>query len=167
MSDPGKTQKAIDAFFPFTSGLFHIYSRQQLRDFVQDNLQMPSKAPSSAIQKERAVSIASVSAVAAVGYRHAARVPELSTEVAYYDTARFYLDAVLENSPLDAVKLCALLALYNIPSKATVALSYVDMGESLAQRLGLNNREYCNTNVSSEEWLLYRKTWRALRFLSR
>jgi hypothetical protein len=49
----------------------------------------------------------------------------LETETYFYDLARHYFDAVVEYHPLRAIKVCTLLAQYNIMSKCMVSLAYV------------------------------------------
>jgi hypothetical protein len=160
------TQRAIDAFFYHVGHLFHVYSRQQLHDFAREDVQAPSQDLDGASKAVKAVGPASVSAVAAVGCQYIDDAQDGSAGVAHYDTARFHLDAIFESHLPDAIKLCVLLALYNLPSKATAALSYVEMGLGLARRLGLDHDEYRDADVSPHIWLQYRKAWRALTFFS-
>lgn len=65
-------------------------------------------------------------AVAAVGTQHLHEAIYTAVEEAFYDLARHYQDDMLQLYPLDAIKVCTLLAMYNVFNKANVALAYVD-----------------------------------------
>lgn len=76
MPDRWAAQRATDAFFQYGDPLFHVYSRQQLHDFAREDLQVPLPDPEGAISASRALGIASVSAVAAVGYQYVSNMPD-------------------------------------------------------------------------------------------
>jgi hypothetical protein len=106
-------------------------------------------------------------AVAAVGALYAADGSGQPKGHVFYDVARCYLDDVIERRPYDAIKVCALLAQYNVLSKATVSLSYVELGISLCRMYGINaasGRQ--STAISAAEWLECRKAWRTLMFFN-
>lgn len=71
--------------------------------------------------------ICCVMAVAAVGAQYEHSSNELRTEAAFYDIARHYFDHIVEFAELDAIKVCVMMAMYNILTRETVALTYVGM----------------------------------------
>ncbi|KAF1348954.1 hypothetical protein BDV97DRAFT_399492 [Delphinella strobiligena] len=106
--------------------------------------------------------ICGVCCVAAVGVLFMGKLSE--TKKSAHRMARILLDDVIEESPLEAAKCCALLALYNVMSKATVALAYLEIGIDLVQR---DNSTALHCPDSSQRELLDRKkAWRTLIFLA-
>jgi hypothetical protein len=71
--------------------------------------------------------ICCLAAVVAVGMQYNLNEAEVSANQAAtcYDIARYYFETLLETRPLDAIKVYVLMAMFNIFSKATVALAYV------------------------------------------
>jgi hypothetical protein len=66
-----------------------------------------------------------VAAVAAVGVQYKADDFDNGLEAIFYDVARHYFADVFEDRPLESMKVCAMLAMYNIMNKATVSVAYV------------------------------------------
>jgi hypothetical protein len=119
--DMDLTHKAIEVFFSCSGRLFHVFSSEQVAALyaaVTDTLE--TNATGGAVPKEE---LCCLMAVAAVGALYATEDPGKAG--AFYDVARYYLDDIIESRPYDAIKVCALLAQFNVLSKATAALSYV------------------------------------------
>lgn len=112
--------KATAAFFYSSLQPFHVFSRNEvdrLLHIVYPDLNSP--------QVHNHAAIASLAAVAAVGARyHQAKLDE-DTSRALYDLAQHCFDKVIDTQPLDAIKCCVLLAMYNFMARSTVALVYV------------------------------------------
>ena len=64
-------------------------------------------------------------AVASVGAQYCP--DESGPEIAanFYEIAKTYLDVVIEQQPLNAIRVCTLLAQFNIMNKTTIALLYI------------------------------------------
>lgn len=62
---------------------------------------------------------------AAVGIQYTPGDFEQGMEKAFHDVSRRFFPEVMEERPLDTIKVCTLYAMYNILDKATVALAYV------------------------------------------
>ncbi|KAI9163768.1 nitrate assimilation regulatory protein nirA [Paramyrothecium foliicola] len=152
---------AVDYFFEATSRLFQVFSPASV-DRHLDSVYSGATVP----YVEKMISTACLAAVAAVGCQYSNDEFDQVTEVAFYDTSRHCLDLVIEYSPLDAIGICSLLVLYNTMSKGTVALSYVEMGLSMARMQGLYEKKCPHNEIPKSKWLAYRKTWRALVFFS-
>ncbi|KAJ4014779.1 hypothetical protein NW758_015148, partial [Fusarium oxysporum] len=114
------TQAAVDSFFSSSGKLFHVFSREQVSGyykdvFGRDGCPIPNQK----------TAICYLAAVAAVGVQYNAGDFEASIEGVFYDLARHFFGSFMEVQPLDAIKVCALLAMYNIMNKATVSLAYI------------------------------------------
>ncbi|KAH7468366.1 hypothetical protein FOMA001_g15867 [Fusarium oxysporum f. sp. matthiolae] len=114
------TQAAVDSFFSSSGKLFHVFSREQVSGyykdvFGRDGCPIPNQK----------TAICCLAAVAAVGVQYNAGDFEASIEGVFYDLARHFFGSFMEEQPLDAIKVCALLAMYNIMNKATVSLAYI------------------------------------------
>jgi hypothetical protein len=118
--DPSTTQQAINAFFSCSGKLFHVFTREQvleIYDIVFD--------AQAAMTGSKKAAVGSLMAVASVGAQYLPE--EFSPQVAsrFYNIARQYFEDVIEHQPLTAIKVCALLAQYNILDKALISLAYI------------------------------------------
>ncbi len=68
--------------------------------------------------------IGSLMAVAAVGSQYANAVIKDKVQETFHNVARFHFQAVITQRPLEAIKVCTLLCMYNVFGKATVSLDY-------------------------------------------
>ncbi|KAJ9150367.1 Nitrate assimilation regulatory protein nirA [Pleurostoma richardsiae] len=152
-------QRAVDAFFTLSSKLFHVFSREQaahLHDVVFGDGNVDAK--------QRKGATCCLFAIAAVGTQYLDGEFSLAAETAIYNVARLFFEEAQELHPLEAVKVATLLAQYNIFGKATVALSYVETGLSMAKRCGLYGKRSPDQRITTTQWIDYRKTWRTLIF---
>jgi hypothetical protein len=133
-------------FFNCVGALFYIMNEDAVEESIQSikHVQLPLEDIVSA-NKEKDPTMATIAAelagMASIGVVHANLSDPTATspaEVAdyFYAVAKLGLDTAIEHSPLRAVKICALIAMYNIIVHATVALSY----------LGTNNRDQQHAN---------------------
>jgi hypothetical protein len=114
------TQAAIDSFFSSSGQLFHVFSREQVSGYFEDvfgsdGCPIPSQK----------TAICCLAAVAAVGVQYNADDFEAGIDGVFYDVARHFFENLMDEQPLDAIKACTLLAMYNIMNKATVSLAYI------------------------------------------
>lgn len=114
------TKAGVESFFSFSGKLFHVFSQQDTECYSKAIYGLDGQPDIS--QK---VAICCLCAVAAVGIQYNCKEFEKGSEEVFYDVSRHFFSDVLEQRPLDAIKVCTLYALYNIMNKATVALAYV------------------------------------------
>ncbi|KAH8647807.1 hypothetical protein BX600DRAFT_530764 [Xylariales sp. PMI_506] len=161
MRDPGldALNKGITGFFSCSGKLFHVFTEDQIERYYRQ------RGPENNVQL-RKCAMCSTAAVAAVGTQYIHDGFDRSTEESFYDIARHCYEALLETAPLEAMKVCTLLAMYNIFNKATVALAYVEVGLSICRRFGIDKIQNMSSSISQESWLEYRRAWRTLMFFS-
>ncbi|KAM5358925.1 hypothetical protein ACJZ2D_014875 [Fusarium nematophilum] len=155
------TEAAVESFFSSSGRLFHVFSREQASNyhnaiFRSDGCTLPSQK----------TAICCLAAVAAVGVQYNGDNFDAGIESVFYDVARHFFETLMEEQPLDAIKTCTLLAMYNIMNKATVSLAYIDIGLSMSKRHGLNEKCHHHPGLSQDDWIDYRRTWRTLIWLS-
>jgi len=152
------TRKAVDRFYSGSGKLFHVIDRKSITSHL-DSLYRGNQRDVSSILCE-------VCSVAAIGSLYLSEPCE--AQGFFYDTARVLLDDTIQEAPLQAAKCCTLLSMYNVMSKATVALAYVELGVDLCRRhqalAGTTSRP---PRLPRDEWVDMRRTWRTLLFLGR
>jgi hypothetical protein len=131
---PGEavTKKAISGFLDFGSKLFHVFTPVQLAIFHQDIFH-------GELGKSK-LAICCLSSASAVGTQYIDATPEDSH--AFYTIAKRHLDDVIASHPLDAMKVCSLLAMYNIMDKGAVALIYVGKFKNSFSYSSIKNSNY-------------------------
>ncbi|KAH7234574.1 hypothetical protein B0J15DRAFT_153822 [Fusarium solani] len=155
------TQAAVDSFFSSSGRIFHVFSHEQVLRYHKDVF--TNDGCTMANQK---TAICCLAAVAAVGVQYNGDDFDVGTDGVFYDVARHFFENLVEEQPLDAIKTCTILAMYNMMNKATVSLAYLDIGLSMSKRHSLNDKLYHHPSLSPEEWADYRRAWRSLMFLS-
>ncbi|KAH6659207.1 hypothetical protein BKA67DRAFT_529380 [Truncatella angustata] len=161
LPDPKEVDRAIRGFFKCSGRLFHVFSKPQISEFfhsVYNRSDDPLNASDS--------TLCCLMSVAAIGAQYEHGTYELKTEAAFYNIARHYFDDIVQSQGLDAIKVCALLALYNILAKATVALSYVEIGLSLSRQFSITNPEQKYSELSPATFTESKHAWRTLTFMS-
>jgi hypothetical protein len=141
-------------FFNCVGALFYIVNEDAVDESIQSikHVDMPLGDIVSANQDPKTTTIAAeLAGMASIGVVHATLSDPTSAPPAeladyFYAVAKLGLDAAMEYSPLRAVKICTLVAMYNIIVHATVALSY----------LGINKRDpqHLNDPVLTREKIL-------------
>ncbi|KAK4152019.1 hypothetical protein C8A00DRAFT_35335 [Chaetomidium leptoderma] len=155
------TWTAVQSFFTSCGTLFHIYTREQLQEYHRAVFGNDGKADTS--QK---LAICCLCAVAAVGIQYNAGFFQDGLGESFHEVSRHFFSEVMEERPLDTIKVCTLFAMFNILNKATVALAYVEVGLTMSKRQSLNTGVCHPSMVSTEEWIDFRRTWRALLFFA-
>lgn len=117
---PKLTWAAVESFFCSCGSLFHIFSPAQVEQFQKLVFGLDGRP--NFLQK---AAICCLCAVAAVGIQYNPSDFEQGAEQIFYDVSRHFFTDVVEEQPLEAIKVCALFALYNILGKETAALAYV------------------------------------------
>ncbi|KAM0713465.1 hypothetical protein Q7P37_010427 [Cladosporium fusiforme] len=81
----------------------------------------------------------------------------------WYDSARLLLDDSIEESLVSAIRVSAMLGLYNLLNKATVAIAYFDFGLSLVARY-LSDRQKTKVTTWEKEYLAVLRTQKSFIF---
>jgi len=115
-----QTSAAIRSFYSSSGKLFHVFPQEQADAYYQSVFGLDGIPDLS--QK---VAIACICSIAAVGIQYNGVDFENGAELVFYEIARHFFVNTVEESPLDAVKVCAMLTMYNIMNKTTVALAFV------------------------------------------
>ncbi|KAK0635982.1 hypothetical protein B0T17DRAFT_517803 [Bombardia bombarda] len=159
--DAQSTRAAIQSFYSSSGKLFHVFTQEQADYCYRRVFGLDGRLDIS--QK---VAIGCLCAVAAVGVQYNPKDFEQGFDVTFYDVAHHYFPDVLEEQPLVAIKVCTLLAMYNIMGKTTVSLAYVELGLSMSRRHSLSPHSYRPSSDAVDEWADYRRAWRTLIFFS-
>jgi hypothetical protein len=181
----------LEWFFNCVGALFYIMSPVEVDKNIQSiqQVQVPLGDIVSTNDDPKMTTIAAeLAGMAAIGVVHAtladpSKAPPAELADYFYEVAKNGLDAAIEYSPLSAIRICALIAMYNIIVHATVALSYLgtsrpdqqragephlhttytqqDLGISLARRFGIDASERAPT-LSPAEYDDRSRTYRTL-----
>ncbi|KAI8948598.1 hypothetical protein F4801DRAFT_581237 [Xylaria longipes] len=155
------TRQAVEGFFSGNGELFHVFTRAQVSVFM-DSVWKDVDIGSQSWKAD----VCCLMAIAAVGTLYTDTTGDTDVSDAAYDISKAHLDSVLEMRPLDAVKICTLLCMYNVMSKAVASLAYADIGLALCRRFGLYNQRRQLPSLTDPMWVDYRRAWHTLTFLS-
>lgn len=109
--------EAFATFMQCTSTIFHIYTHEEVDALLTESLHTDGPVPLS--------TLCETCGIAAVGSRFSrAKITPQMGEY-YFSMTKQLLDECVEKTPLQAMKVCALLAMCNIINKATAAFAYV------------------------------------------
>lgn len=125
--DYGTTKRAVSDFYENLGPLFHVLFQDETGRFF-DIVFGASAAPVNSDEKKVAMSC--LAAVVAVGMRFSSRTVDRFTSNAVYDIAKQHFELTLDKSPFLAIKLAALLTMYNIMSRNTMALIWIGLFHS-------------------------------------
>jgi len=147
----------VRTFHAHSGKLFHVYSVEEMALRLDHLFQ----ANHDAVPRKL---LCEVCCVAAAGTLFSTEL--FRSQNPLYELAQVLLQETIEQSPLEAAKCCMLLGLYNIVNKALATFSYLEMGMDLCRRHGFHNTYAAKPqNLSIEDWLDGRKTWRSILFL--
>jgi hypothetical protein len=134
----------LEWFFNCVGALFYIMKPEEVDESIQSiqHVQVPLGDIVLANEDPKMTTIAAgLAGMAAIGVIHATLAdpttgPPAELADYFYEVAKSGLDAAIECNPLGAVKICALVAMYNIIVHATVALSYLGTRKRDLQHVG-------------------------------
>ncbi|KAK7928785.1 hypothetical protein PG985_005783 [Apiospora marii] len=163
VSDTTRIQTAVDAFFKLSEQWFLVFTKETImryhRDIYANSLDLP--------QPVKQAELCCLCAVAAVGMRFAYKDGEaVGYSETLYHTSTTYFSLLYKILPLDAIKVCTLLANFNIMNKRTTALAFVEIGLSLCMKHNLNDDNFREPGMAEDACINHRKTWRTLLFQS-
>lgn len=159
------TTRAVSEFYDNHGSLYHVFSRHETKSFFDIVFAGPTLG-GAVDSDEKKLAMSCLAAIVAVGMRISSRNFDDFTSNAVYCIAKQYFDLSLSRSPFLAIKIAALLAMYNLMSRNSMALIWINAGLRLSQTYSLCNKMPSNTTISMSEWTEHRKTWRTLVFLS-
>lgn len=121
---------AINEYFIRIDRLFQPFSREELKTLHRIASGVSSSTASTEVDRkqQQQIALSCLTAVASLGSQcliDAQSYTRVAEQEAFTNIARHYLDMVIEHEPLDAVRVCALLAGTVIMNKPGLALSYV------------------------------------------
>jgi hypothetical protein len=157
------TKAALDSFFRCSGSLFHVFTAEQSYSYLDDVFGLRDRSLSPSNLKASACYLA---AVAAVGAQYSPDEFEPGTDEVLYEIARQYFSHVAEDQPLEGIRVCALLAMFNIMAKRLNCIAYIELGLNISRRHSLQDRNYQFLGIGQQAWTGYRKAWRTLMFLS-
>ncbi|CAK7270627.1 hypothetical protein SEPCBS57363_004198 [Sporothrix epigloea] len=158
------TTRAVSEFYDHHGSLYHVFSRNETKSFLDTVFGGPALGAVNSDEKKLAISC--LAAIVAVGMRISSRNFDDFTSNAVYCIAKQYFDLSLSRSPFLAIKIAALLAMYNLMSRKSMALIWINAGLRLSRTHSLCNKMPTDTTISMSEWTGHRKSWRTLVFLS-
>lgn len=144
---------ALDAYNTSVGALFYVYAPQQVSRLFE-NVFGPYKTSGDA-------SFCQLCAIAALGSFYSNGTVSTSIGEDFYNMAKHYLNALIREDVLAGMKACAILAMVNIVTKSTMTLTFLDLGLSLAEKSGLENRNP-PPEISRVQWLDSKRVWRTL-----
>jgi hypothetical protein len=148
---------AIASFHECSGKLFHVCDEDEIEASYDHVFHNPDGDLPSA------VSLCRLSALAAVGCLYMKGKEGDKLKQTFYHIAKSLLDSCIETDPLISSTFCTLVSMYNIMSRATVALVYIELGISLCRRFQVHT--VCRPPTLSEErWKSGKRAWRTLIF---
>ncbi|KAK4450192.1 nitrogen assimilation transcription factor nit-4 [Podospora aff. communis PSN243] len=158
------TRAAVRNFYACSGGLFHAFPQYQIEEYCRGIFDKDYR-----LDVSQRVAICCVSCVAAVGVQYyptgSNKNVDRSSAALLYDISRHYFADILEEQPLEAIKVCAILAMYNVLEKSTAGLAYVEAGMGMSQRFATPGSP-CVALLNQTQWEEFRIAWRMLLFLS-
>ncbi|KAI4955230.1 hypothetical protein J4E91_001088 [Alternaria rosae] len=144
-----KIHGPLEMFFNCVGALFYVMNRDDVQSDIEaikaagnENIPLGNMFSNGSTIRIRTYA-AELAGMAAIGVIHSqladpmkAPPPELADY--FYAVAKHGLDSAILYDPFRAMNVCALLGMYNIVVKATVALAYIELGLSLPR-----NRKIC------------------------
>jgi hypothetical protein len=120
LPDPTVTKNAIISFTSCSGKLFQVFTKEQMDQFYHSIFQHPEISLDT-VKSE----IGCLMAAAAVGAQY--DPDQFGSEIknTFYNIANYFFVSILEEEPIRAIKVCALLAQYNVFDKNTVAIAHV------------------------------------------
>lgn len=151
----------VQSFFGSSGKLFHVFSQVQAEEYYKTVFGFGGRP-----NEKQKKAICCLCIIAAIGVQYNPNDFEKGADDLLYNVARRFFTDVMEESPLEAIKVCTLLAMFNVMNKATAALAYIEVGLSMSKRQSESTGVAHPSVLSQEEWVDFRKTWRTLMFFS-
>ncbi|KAI9687648.1 MAG: hypothetical protein M1820_010419, partial [Bogoriella megaspora] len=148
-------ESGVEAFHSCTGCIFHVFDKSEAESLFSTVAQAIREAgedwPSvifgdSTVIRIRA-SLCAVSIMAAIGLQYtrdpinsmnfepSKRTGTYAYVNVFYELSKHSMEAAIEYSPVDAMKICAAISMFNIIGHATIAVAYTEMGLKFALNL--------------------------------
>ncbi|TKX22560.1 fungal Zn(2)-Cys(6) binuclear cluster domain-containing protein 14 [Elsinoe australis] len=148
---------AMTKFNTINGNIFYTYTHQQVTDLCD----MIGRL--SADQVDNAT-LCEICAIAALAGQFSRDEIDITMIDLYYSIAKQTLDDCIVARPMRAMKVAALLSMYNVVAKATAALAFVHIGLSITKYQGLDRPERPDW-WEETTWVDAKKVSRSLFFL--
>ncbi|KAL5590030.1 hypothetical protein FOVSG1_011897 [Fusarium oxysporum f. sp. vasinfectum] len=125
----------IDCYFLYMGNMFPIYTRKEASSIL-DTFQ--EAKPDQVVGRK--IAYGELLAICALGFQYDRQIlPNGNASICtpFYQKARLFLDYVVEQAPLRAMRICCCLGIYNVIAKSSLAISYTDWGILLGSSSGL------------------------------
>ncbi|KAK6859270.1 hypothetical protein PG995_005123 [Apiospora arundinis] len=163
LSDTTRVQTAVDAFFESSDRRFLVFTKETIMRYYHDIYSNSVDIP----QRMKEAELCCLCAVAALGMRFAYNDEQAARySETLYHTSTNYFSLLYKILPLDAIKVCTLLANFNIKNKRTGALAFVEIGLSLCTKYNIYDDDFHEPRIAEDTWSSHCKPWRALLFQS-
>ncbi|KAK8011925.1 GroES-like protein [Apiospora arundinis] len=163
LSDTTRVQTAVDAFFESSDRRFLVFTKETIMRYYHDIYSNSVDIP----QRMKEAELCCLCAVAALGMRFAYNDEQAARySETLYHTSTNYFSLLYKILPLDAIKVCTLLANFNIKNKRTGALAFVEIGLSLCTKHNIYDDDFHEPRIAEDTWPSHCKPWRALLFQS-
>ncbi|KAH7147414.1 hypothetical protein DER46DRAFT_665866 [Fusarium sp. MPI-SDFR-AT-0072] len=149
----------VDCYFLYMGNMFPIYTRKEANSIL-DTFQ--EAKPDQVVSRK--VAYGELLAICALGFQYDRQtLPNGNASVCtpFYQKARLFLDYVVEQAPLRAMRICCCLGIYNVIAKSSLAISYTDWGILLGSSSGLAVGKK-PPGLSEQDFNGYIKTFAAL-----
>jgi len=125
------------------------------------------KATTDVQGKARLAELSGMAAVGILYFQNSTydRPPPVGLAEHFYALTKRMLDSAIESDALRGMKACAVLAMYNMVPKASVALAYAELGLGLGNMHGMQDND-CPSTLSQKDFLDHKRTWRLLVLFS-
>ncbi|RKK92009.1 hypothetical protein BFJ71_g10484 [Fusarium oxysporum] len=149
----------VDCYFLYMGNMFPIYTKKEANSIL-DTFQeaKPDQVAS------RKIAYGELLAICALGFQYDRQIlPNGNASICtpFYQKARLFLDYVVEQAPLRAMRICCCLGIYNVIAKSSLAISYTDWGILLGSSSGLGVGKK-PPGLSEQDFNGYIKTFAAL-----
>ncbi|KAK8169106.1 hypothetical protein BKA80DRAFT_341779 [Phyllosticta citrichinensis] len=163
LPDAQECKRAVIAFFKYSGSLFHVFTLQQgIDDYNQ--VYGEGSEPSR-------VALCELFSIAAIGSQYL--TPDIRPDTCdmFFNLARLYFEDIIYESPLNGMRVSALLGMWHIMSKDPIALNF-NQSANLREETGIRlaEKEYIAGEIRPMEldevsWVDYKKVFNTLLFL--
>jgi hypothetical protein len=123
----------VERFFKYLGTMFPIITENEvytlmatfLTPLPEEDARQDETQDNLIVQKK--IAYGELLAICAVGFQYDRQTlpnGDASICTPFYHKARLFLDYVMENAPLQAMRMCCCLSIYNVIAKASLAVSY-------------------------------------------
>ncbi|KAK8174600.1 hypothetical protein BC567DRAFT_228551 [Phyllosticta citribraziliensis] len=158
LPDAQECKRAVIAFFKYSGSLFHVFTLQQgIDDYNQ--VYGEGSEPSR-------VALCELFSIAAIGSQYL--TPDIRPDTCdmFFNLARLYFEDIIYESPLNGMRVSALLGMWHIMSKDPIALNFVETGIRLAEKECIAG-EIRPMELDEVSWVDYKRVFNTLLFLER